>query len=269
MTLTLPKFELYEQGSQVRRSSKSIKDNIAEGFGRRRYKDEFVRFLVFAHSSCDEAISQLTMINELYFENNGLTSHYYDSRIDLGTASITTGSLAANISVYGGLKVFSWDGSTANPEVFRVQANGNVGIGTITPSSSLHIVSSSATLKIQQSISAAVFNGLELVDYLGGVDASYKLNQSSGEVRLFTGASYFPTFYSSNAEIMRITSAGNVGIRTTAPSASFHVAGTTLLSSSFNTLISGSTLSVNIKYFFSWLGKKNFSKDSIRSFTKM
>jgi four helix bundle protein len=72
MTMTLPKHELYEQGSQVRRSSKSIKDNIAEGFGRRRYKDEFVRFLVFAHASCDEAISQLTMINELYFENNGL-----------------------------------------------------------------------------------------------------------------------------------------------------------------------------------------------------
>jgi four helix bundle protein len=72
MTMTLPKFEMYEQGSQVRRSSKSIKDNIAEGFGRRRYKDEFVRFLVFAHASCDEAISQLTMINELYFENTGI-----------------------------------------------------------------------------------------------------------------------------------------------------------------------------------------------------
>ena len=74
MTMTLPKYELYEQGSQVRRSSKSIKDNIAEGFGRRRYKDEFVRFLVFAHSSCDEAISQLTMINEIYFENKDLNN---------------------------------------------------------------------------------------------------------------------------------------------------------------------------------------------------
>ncbi len=71
--MTLPKYEMFEQGSQVRRSSKSIKDNIAEGFGRRRYKDEFVRFLIFAHASCDEAISQLTMINEIYFENNGLT----------------------------------------------------------------------------------------------------------------------------------------------------------------------------------------------------
>jgi four helix bundle protein len=73
ISLTLPKHELYEQGSQVRRSSKSIKDNIAEGFGRRRYKDEYIRFLIFAHSSCDEAISQLTMINELYFENTNLT----------------------------------------------------------------------------------------------------------------------------------------------------------------------------------------------------
>ena len=37
MSLKLPKYELYEQGSQVRRSSKSIKDNIAEGYGRNKY----------------------------------------------------------------------------------------------------------------------------------------------------------------------------------------------------------------------------------------
>lgn len=73
MTMKLPKYEMYEQGSQVRRSSKSIKDNIAEGFGRRRYKDEFIRFLIFAHSSCDEAIAQLTMINEIHFSENPIT----------------------------------------------------------------------------------------------------------------------------------------------------------------------------------------------------
>ncbi len=38
MTLTkLPAFELYEEGSQIRRSIKSVKSNIAEGYGRRRY----------------------------------------------------------------------------------------------------------------------------------------------------------------------------------------------------------------------------------------
>lgn len=72
MTLTLPKYEMYEQGSQVRRSTKSIKDNIVEGYGRKRYKQEFVRYLVFAHASSDEAISQLSMINELHFESKGL-----------------------------------------------------------------------------------------------------------------------------------------------------------------------------------------------------
>jgi four helix bundle protein len=72
LTLTLPKHELYEQGSQLRRSAQSIKDNIAEGFGRRRYKAEYIRFLIFAHASCDEAINQLEMLNTLYFKDKPL-----------------------------------------------------------------------------------------------------------------------------------------------------------------------------------------------------
>jgi four helix bundle protein len=41
MTLKLlPKFELHETGSQIRRSSKSVKSAIVEGYGRRRYKAE-------------------------------------------------------------------------------------------------------------------------------------------------------------------------------------------------------------------------------------
>jgi len=67
LTMQLPKYEMYEQGSQVRRSSKSIKDCIAEGFGRRRYRDEFIRYLIFAQASCDETTSHLSMINELHF----------------------------------------------------------------------------------------------------------------------------------------------------------------------------------------------------------
>ena len=73
MSMQLPKYELYEQGSQIRRSSKSIKDNIAEGFGRRRYKVEFIRFLIFAHSSCDETISQLNMISDIHFPEKPLS----------------------------------------------------------------------------------------------------------------------------------------------------------------------------------------------------
>ncbi len=67
-TLLLPKFEMYEQGGQIRRSSKSIKDTIAEGYGRRRYKNEYIRYLVYAQASCDEVNGQLDMLNELYPE---------------------------------------------------------------------------------------------------------------------------------------------------------------------------------------------------------
>lgn len=64
LTLKLPKFELYEEGSQVRRAAKSVVANIVEGFGRRRYKMEFIRYLVFAHASCDETIEHLKILRE-------------------------------------------------------------------------------------------------------------------------------------------------------------------------------------------------------------
>lgn len=60
----LPKFELYEKGSQIRRSAKSIRSNITEGNGRRRYKQDFVRFLTYAHASCDETIDHLETRSE-------------------------------------------------------------------------------------------------------------------------------------------------------------------------------------------------------------
>lgn len=67
MSMKLPHYELYEQGSQIRKSSKSVKSNIAEGYGRRRYKQEFIRFLIFSHASCDETISHLYMISDIHF----------------------------------------------------------------------------------------------------------------------------------------------------------------------------------------------------------
>src|SRR5437899_7217632 len=66
----LPKFEMYEEGGQIRRSAKSISANIVEGYGRRRYKQELIRFLVFAHASCDETIDHL----EVLFETKSLTN---------------------------------------------------------------------------------------------------------------------------------------------------------------------------------------------------
>lgn len=38
LSLKLPQYELYEEGSQIRRSSKSIVSCIVEGYGRKKYK---------------------------------------------------------------------------------------------------------------------------------------------------------------------------------------------------------------------------------------
>jgi four helix bundle protein len=68
ITLELPKFEFYEEGSQIRQSSKSISANIVEGFGRKNHRQEYIRFLTFAHSSCNETIEHI----EFLFETKSL-----------------------------------------------------------------------------------------------------------------------------------------------------------------------------------------------------
>jgi len=65
MTLDkLPKFEMYEQGSQIRRSAKSISSNIVEGYGRQRYKNDYIKFLTYALASCNETIDHLEILDE-------------------------------------------------------------------------------------------------------------------------------------------------------------------------------------------------------------
>lgn len=68
MSLILPQFELYETGSQIRRSSKSIRANIVEGFGRRHYRNDFIRFIIYSLASVDETIDHL----EVLFETQSL-----------------------------------------------------------------------------------------------------------------------------------------------------------------------------------------------------
>jgi len=62
MTMELPKHELYELGSQVRRSAQSVRANIVEGYGRRRHSADFTKFLCYSHASLLETISHLEML---------------------------------------------------------------------------------------------------------------------------------------------------------------------------------------------------------------
>lgn len=83
MTLVeLPKFEMYEEGSQIRRSVKSVKSNIVEGYGRRKYKQEFLHFLSYAIASNDETTDHLeTLLETESLENKELYDQLH-SRLD-------------------------------------------------------------------------------------------------------------------------------------------------------------------------------------------
>ena len=84
-SLSLPKFEMYEEGSQLRRAAKSIPSNVVEGFGRRRYKNEFLKFLVYALASCDETREHLEILFETgSLEKRDAFSHFLDKYDELG-----------------------------------------------------------------------------------------------------------------------------------------------------------------------------------------
>ncbi|MCK4980477.1 MAG: four helix bundle protein [Candidatus Delongbacteria bacterium] len=60
----IPKFEMYEEGSQIRRSIKSVKSNIVEGYSRRRYTADYIKFLTNSLSGYLTAIVSVFDRNE-------------------------------------------------------------------------------------------------------------------------------------------------------------------------------------------------------------
>jgi len=78
MTLKLPKFEQFEEGQQIRRSVKSVRSNIVEGYGRRRYVGEYIRFLIIVQASNDETIDHL----ETLLETKSITDQIFYNDIN-------------------------------------------------------------------------------------------------------------------------------------------------------------------------------------------
>jgi len=65
-TLKLPQYEQWEEGRQVRKSSKGITSCIVEGYGRRKYKADFIKFLIYSYASCDETIVHLNFLRDTH-----------------------------------------------------------------------------------------------------------------------------------------------------------------------------------------------------------
>jgi four helix bundle protein len=83
MTLKLHKFEQFEEARQIRRSIKSVRSNIVEGYDRRFYKQDYIKFIIYALASNDETIDHL----DILYETNSLIDEklYKDLRQKLET----------------------------------------------------------------------------------------------------------------------------------------------------------------------------------------
>jgi len=64
-------------GAQIRKSSKNVKATIVEGYGRRIYKAEYLKFIVYALASNEETRHHL----ETLYETKSLTDEVAYNRI--------------------------------------------------------------------------------------------------------------------------------------------------------------------------------------------
>jgi len=74
---TLPKSEQYALADQIRRASKSICANLAEGYGRqRKSKADFKRFILMAIGSCNEMLVWVDYLIALDMAETGTTEKW-------------------------------------------------------------------------------------------------------------------------------------------------------------------------------------------------
>jgi len=129
------------------------------------------------------------------------------SSLNIGTTPIASGTVG-RVLFEGTGNVLQQSGN-----LFWDGTNERLGIGTSTPSSQIDVFASNPIISTR-----IATDGIGKFNYLNGAGtaefAGIYLNANSGEMRMFANTSYFPTFYSSNAEIMRIPTTGNVLINT-------------------------------------------------------
>jgi len=136
--------------------------------------------------------------------------------------SNNTTSVTSQIRVSTNGMLFEYGGS----ERMRITATGEVGIGTVSPASALHVRAGAGGIN-------AVFESPTTADTRiefrnSGTRAAY-MYWDANEARLLADSSRAITLYTGGIEQVRVNSAGLVGIGTSTATSKLHVNGTTLL----------------------------------------
>ena len=83
-SLRFPKFEQYELAPQIRRSTRSICANMAEGLGRQTSPREVVKYLRMSLGSCDETRVWLEYARDLKYLDQAAFQRLYDGYCEVG-----------------------------------------------------------------------------------------------------------------------------------------------------------------------------------------
>src|SRR2546426_10496517 len=78
----LPDFEKYELGSQIRRASASLTNNMAEGHGRFHYPDQ-IRFFLHSRGSLEELVDDLNICLDENYLSNGDVAKLKEQALDV------------------------------------------------------------------------------------------------------------------------------------------------------------------------------------------
>ena len=123
--------------------------------------------------------------------------------------------ISTNDSTAGALEFMpstATGGSTFTTPAMLIAATGNVGIGTSSPSTRLHVVATGGAIRMQDNGGVAKYIQMRsdstnsYLEHIGGTGDALRINnQTAGTLE----------FYTSNTERMRITSGGDVLIGTT------------------------------------------------------
>jgi len=166
-------------------------------------------------NSANSAFIELFQLDGTFTLENGTESApALAFRNDLNTGIFSGGADEFNIS-------------TGGTERLVIDSSGQVGIGTATPNTLLHVSDGAATVKIESTASgsSAKLSIKSTDNTYGGVHFGDDADLDVGRIRYYHSLDSM-LFYTVASERMRIDSTGKVGIGTTSPAAKFHISDT-------------------------------------------